>query len=109
MGTTYREQCCACKTITDVEIGTTSECIGCKQLVCINCAVSMRETETFIKKTGKGKIISGDPDPDMNGPCGWVCPTCYKKATGLDKETPKWTDDSPSYGNKLEAIEAKTR
>ena len=96
---TYREVCSSCKKVHDADVGRgMMNCLSCKKYVCLNCACSEGETELFIQTTGKGKIISGDPDPDMNGPCGWVCPSCFIKQFGQQPKRVSWTDNSPSSG-----------
>lgn len=100
---TYRESCVKCKSVFDVEIGTMAECIYCKKLVCIDCACSEQDTIKFIKTTGHGKIIDGHKDPDMNGPCGWLCPICFSNQFNTLPEKPKWTNESPSSGEIAES------
>ena len=93
----YKETCLSCKVVKDF---TTElmECISCKDLVCIDCTVTEEDTTSFIKKTGKGEIFSGHKDPDMNGPCGWVCPKCYVGHMGIEPKGTAWTENSPSSG-----------
>lgn len=93
-----RETCKSCKVVKDVTMLTMAECIGCGQHVCLECACSDTETELFIETTGKGTITQGHDDPDLNGPCGWLCPKCFRKQFGKEPKRSSWTNDSHSSG-----------
>lgn len=104
MSVVYREACCSCKKVQDVKINTMWECVSCKQLLCIGCACCEGDTKLFIEATGKGKILEGNEDEDMNGHCGWVCPACFENQFGRAPKKVIWTD-SPSSGEKQKPIE----
>ena len=103
-----RETCKSCKDIKDVSMLTMSECVGCHEDVCLDCACSQSEAELFMTTTGKGKVIRDDPDPEMNGPCGWVCPSCFRNQFGKEPKRLGWTENSPSSGDIVKSGQKKS-